>query len=78
MRSFLIEPRRGLVLGSFSKRGDGWSFLPFTTAHRASRKAHATQAGACVRYMTQSAKIIEAESVADASRQAKALQPASV
>lgn len=76
MRNFLIEVRRGLVLGSFAKRGSGWSYMPHTCGHRSSRKAHATMAGASLRYQTATSKIIEALDVPDAARQAKALREA--
>lgn len=76
MKQFLINPSRGVVVGAASRKGEGWSFLPFTTAHGGSRKVHATKEAASLRYQSPSCRWIEAENPADAAKQVKVLKAA--
>lgn len=78
MRSFLIDAKRGLILGSFSTETDklgvqGWIFHPYTTARQASRRPWPTKKAASKRFRNENTRIIEAEDVksADAIAQAE-------
>jgi len=76
MKHYLIQPSRGLIIGVASRRGDGWSFLPFTSAHGGSRKAHTSKEAAALRYSGPSCRWIEAETINSASEQVKGLKAA--
>lgn len=76
MRYYLINVKTGLVIGAYTKRGSGWGFLPFTSAHGGSRKAHMTRAAASNRYTTPNCVEIEAVNTPDAARLAKERQVA--
>lgn len=75
-RFFLINVKNATVYGSYSRRGTGWSFTPYVSSRRSSRKAHATRAAASLRYTTPYCVEIEAESPQEAATIAKARQEA--
>jgi hypothetical protein len=64
----MINVKTGLVLGGYSRRGHGWGFTPYTSAHGGSRKAHATKSAASLRYATPYCVDVEAETPAAAAK----------
>ncbi|MGV0949257.1 MAG: hypothetical protein ACOYB3_01200 [Azonexus sp.] len=74
MKTFLINPSRGIVIGVATKSADGWRFQPFTSAHQGSRKAHMTREAAALRYSAPSCRWLEAETAQEASKQVIALK----
>lgn len=76
MKHYLIQPSKGIVIGAASHRGQGWSFMPFTSAHGGSRKAHMTKEAAALRYSGPSCRWIEVETINAAVEQVKALKAA--
>lgn len=76
MKHYLIQPSRGLVIGVASVRIDGWTFLPFTSAHGGSRKSHTTREAAALRYSGPSSRWIEASCPQAAHKQVIALKAA--
>lgn len=68
-KHYLIKASRGIVVGCATQNGLGhWSFLPFTSAHGGSRKAHLTKEAAALRYSSPSCRWIEAESAPAAAK----------
>jgi hypothetical protein len=62
-KHYLIKASQGIVVGCATQNELGhWRFLPFTSAHGSSRKAHLTKEAASLRYSSPSCRWIEAES----------------
>lgn len=66
--------KNGMVIGQITCDRHGYRYLPFNSAHRASRKSHTTPEGA-LKGRPGGGRLVEAANIAEASIIAKGGNP---